>query len=315
MPRNKGSQKKWASLDNKTYLEKSRLRKQMLSKLDDMPVILETHGGKGDLFRRCYADVETGLVFETDPAKAEKLVYQRPNWAVYETDCVWGLENGVGSHLKVNFVDADPYGQAWHVLEAFFNSQRPRAEQVIVVVHDGVRASLQRFGSLNMDIFAPIVEQIGELNLHRKYLDVCEQLLDDVVSTAGYVVAGFGGFYSKRDKNQTHFFADAIFYTSTQKNFCGLYIATAASTHAATRRSSMSMFDFGVYIFESIFERVPVTEFRNGAVEGRGRVSALSILIFLGHHSSERVSFRFTGQRIFANTLAACLAPRVSIAR
>ena len=46
MPRNKGSQKKWASLDNKTYLEKSRLRKQMLSKLDDMPVILETHGGK-----------------------------------------------------------------------------------------------------------------------------------------------------------------------------------------------------------------------------------------------------------------------------
>ena len=88
-------------------------------------------------------------------------------------------------------------------------SERPRAEQVIiVVVHDGVRTSLQRFGSLNMDIFTPIVEQIGELDLHRKYLDVCEQLLDDVVSTAGYVVAGFGGFYSKRDKNQTHFFAE-----------------------------------------------------------------------------------------------------------
>ena len=180
----------------------------MLARLEDTPVILETHGGKGDLYRRCYADVETGLVFETDPAKAEKLVWQRPNWSVYETDCVWGLENGVGSHLKVNFIDADPYGQAWHVLQAFFGSERPRAERVILVVHDGVRKSLGRFGSLNMDIFAPIVEQIGELNLYRKYLEVCEQLLGEMVSEAGYAVTGFGGFYSRRDKDQTHFFAE-----------------------------------------------------------------------------------------------------------
>ena len=208
MARNKSKRSTYQPKDNKTFLEKSRLRKQMLAKLDVPPVILETHGGKGDLFRRCYADVETGLVFETDPAKAEKLVHQRPNWAVYETDCVWGLQNGVGGHLQVNFIDADPYGQAWHVLQAFFDSQRPRAEQVIVVVHDGVRKSLGRFGSLNMEIFAPIVEQIGELELHRKYLEVCEELLEDMASTAGYVVAGFGGFYSKRDKDQTHFFAE-----------------------------------------------------------------------------------------------------------
>lgn len=208
MPRNKTARGKWQSLDNKTFIEKSRLRKQMLAELDAPPVILETHGGKGDLFRRCYADVDTGLVFETDPTKAEKLVRQRPNWAVYETDCVWALENGVGSHLEVNFIDADPYGQAWHVLQAFFSSERPRAEQVILVVHDGVRNALGRFGSLNMDIFAPIVEQIGELNLYRKYLEVCEQLLHEVVSVAGYEVEGFGGFYSRRDSDQTHFFAE-----------------------------------------------------------------------------------------------------------
>ena len=208
MARNKAKRSTYQPKDNKTFLEKSRLRKQMLSKLDAPPVILETHGGKGDLYRRCYADVQTGLVFETDPSKAEKLVYQRPNWAVYETDCVWGLENGVGSHLAVNFIDADPYGQAWYVLQAFFDSERPRAEQVILVVHDGVRGSLGRYGSLNMPIFAPIVEQIGELNLYRKYLEVCEQLLDDMVSAAGYAVAGFGGFHSKRDKDQTHFFAE-----------------------------------------------------------------------------------------------------------
>ena len=115
----------------------------------------------------------------------------------------------MGSHLEINFIDADPYGAAWHVLQAFFDSERPRAEQVVLVVHDGVRGSLQRFGSLNMDIFAPIVEQIGELGLYRNYLDVCEQLLNDVVSgDTGYVVTGFGGFYSRRDKNQTHFFAE-----------------------------------------------------------------------------------------------------------
>ena len=208
MARNKSGHNSWKSLDNKTINEKSRLRKKMLTLLDTDPVILETHGGKGDLYRRCYPDVDTGLVFETDPVKAEKLVHQRPNWAVYETDCVWGLENGVGGHLEVNFIDADPYGQAWHVLEAFFGSERPRAAQVIVVVHDGIRSSLQRFGSLNMDIFAPIVERIGELQLHRKYLEVCEELLEDMAAGAGYVVAGFGGFYSRRDRDQTHFFAE-----------------------------------------------------------------------------------------------------------
>ena len=208
MARNKTAREKWKSLDNKTFIEKSRIRQQMLARLDAEPVILETHGGKGDLYRRCYADVDTGLVFETDPTKAEKLVQQRPNWAVYETDCVWGLQQGVGSHLNVNFIDADPYGQAWHVLEAFFASERPRAAQVVLVVHDGVRQSLGRFGSLNMDIFAPIVEQIGEINLYRNYLDVCEQLLHDVVSAAGYAVECFGGFYSRRDKDQTHFFAE-----------------------------------------------------------------------------------------------------------
>lgn len=208
MKRNKKERGHWKQLDNKTFIEKSRIRKQMLARLDAEPVILETHGGKGDLFKRCYADVDTGLVFETDPTKAEKLVQQRPNWSVYETDCVWGLAEGVGSHLDVNFVDCDPYGQAWHVLEAFFGSERPRAAHVVLVVHDGVRKSIERFGSINHAILHPIAEEIGELNISRNYLDVCEQLLHDVVSVAGYAVEGFGGFYSKRDRYQTHFFAE-----------------------------------------------------------------------------------------------------------
>ena len=89
MPRNKAKRSLWESKDNKTFVEKSHLRRLMLKKVEN-PVILETHGGRGDLFRRCYAGVETGIVFEKDALKAEVLVRQRPNWAVYESDCVVG---------------------------------------------------------------------------------------------------------------------------------------------------------------------------------------------------------------------------------
>jgi len=209
MARNKGRKTIWESQDNKTFLEKSHLRKLILEKVDD-PVILETHGGRGELFRRCYPHVKTGLVFETDPQKAEVLVAQRPNWAVYESDCVWALENGVGDHLKVNFIDADPYGQAWHVLQAFFGSERPRADRVMLVVHDGVRNRIGRFGASDIDVFQPVIERIGEIQLHREYLDVCVEMLVEIVSEAGYTVEGFNGFYSKQDRNQTHFFAELV---------------------------------------------------------------------------------------------------------
>ena len=120
MPRNESGQNRWESKDNKTLVEKTHLRKQMLAKLDTEPCILETHGGTGELFLRCYADVREGAVFETDPKKAVTLLKQRPTWAVYESDCIWSLENGVASHLPINFIDFDPYGAAWEVIQAFF---------------------------------------------------------------------------------------------------------------------------------------------------------------------------------------------------
>ena len=142
MKRNKREKKYWESKDNKSFLEKSHLRRLMLEKVDT-PVILETHGGRGDLFRRCYAGVETGIVFETDALKAEVLVRQRPNWAVYES--------AESAHLEVNFIDADPYGQAWQALHAFFESG-PRADKVVLVVHDGMRRNLKWYG-VHKEIF------------------------------------------------------------------------------------------------------------------------------------------------------------------
>ena len=208
MSRNKTEKERWQPKDNKTLLEKSHLRKEMIARLRSEPCVLETHGGTGELFLRCYSDVREGAVFETDPKKAVTLLKQRPTWAVYETDCVWSLHNGVASHLEVNFVDFDPYGAAWKVIEAFFASERPRAEKLIVVVHDGVRTTLKRFGGARVGFFSEIVEQIGEIELYQNYLSVCEKLLFEIASKAGYKAQEFGGFYSKSDSDQTHFFAE-----------------------------------------------------------------------------------------------------------
>ena len=197
----------WKISDNKSFLEKSHLRKLMIQKVEN-PVILETHGGRGKLFRRCYSAIDIGIVFEKDAMKAEVLVRQRPNWAVYESDCVWALKNGVGSHLEINFIDCDPYGQAWQVLQAFFESDRPRADRVVLVVHDGIRNNLRWFGGHDYPFFESIIEKMGNIDLYRNYIRACEDMLTEIVDTAGYDVESFGGFYSKKDKNQTHFFAE-----------------------------------------------------------------------------------------------------------
>ena len=218
MKRNQTNKKGWQPKDNRTLLEKSHLRKEMLARLESEPCLLETHGGNGELFLRCYADVQEGAVFETDPKKAVTLLKQRPTWAVYESDCVWSLHNGVASHLKVNFVDFDPYGGAWNVIEAFFKSERPRAEKLIVVVHDGVRMSLKRFGGGRINFFSDLVTEVGEIELYENYLSICEELLFKIVSDAGYKAQEFGGFYSKADSDQTHFFAE-LYRAPKPKNY------------------------------------------------------------------------------------------------
>ena len=106
--------------DNSTFPQKVALRQEALRLLYASPVIMETHGGVGKLFDAVYAHVERGIVFEKDADKTAVLGKQRPSWAVYEADCVTALQEGVGGHLAVNFLDIDPYGECWPVVDAFF---------------------------------------------------------------------------------------------------------------------------------------------------------------------------------------------------
>lgn len=180
------------------------LRRTALAQLSGTPVIVETHGGVGDVWSAVYRDVAEGVVFEKDPFKVVKLASQRPSWAVYEADCVSALTGGAGGHLCANLLDVDPYGSAWPTIQAFFRSERPRADKVAVVVNDGLRMKIRGGGAWDTKILEPMVQRHGN-DLWSRYLEVCEELMSETAEAAGYTVSFFDGYYCGIEKKMTHY--------------------------------------------------------------------------------------------------------------
>jgi len=197
-------------VDNTTYRQKVALRRQAVDLLEAMgvpaPVVMETHGGEGRLFDKCYAHLDQGVVFEKDSLKAARLAKQRPTWAVYEADCVEAVEVGAGGHLVVDLLDADPYGQPWEVLGAFFSSPREYAERMVVVVNDGMRLKLATGSGWEVQSLQSVVRRFGN-DLHPIYLEVCEILLGELAEEAGYKMTSFSGYYCGHSKSITHYLA------------------------------------------------------------------------------------------------------------
>ena len=196
---------KEAQKDNSTYWKKVSLRTQALKHVST-PIVMETHGGAGKLFERCYATFDQGVVFEKDPNKTKILAQQRPTWSVYECDCVGALAAGAGFHLPVNFLDVDPYGEPWPVLEAFFGSDRPFPKELHIVVNDGLRQKLATGGAWSCKSLAPVVEEFGN-DLHSYYLDVCQILMATVAEKRGYSLTEFAGYYCGHALAMTHYWA------------------------------------------------------------------------------------------------------------
>ena len=191
--------------DNSTFEQKAALRRAVLRDAAD-PVVMETHGGAGKLYRACYSHVAQGVVFETDAEKTELLARQRPTWAVYEAKSETALAAGVGAHLEINVLDLDPYGEPWPVLEAFFTSERPRAPRLWVVVNDGLRQKVRISGGWNVRSLEKAVARFGN-NLDRMYLDVCRWLLAEHAKAAGYALRRFQGYYCGHGDQMTHYAA------------------------------------------------------------------------------------------------------------
>lgn len=190
--------------DNSTFSKKLSLRRSALKQVEN-PVIMETHGGNGKLFERCYAYCLNGVVFEKDPKKANRLSEQRPTWAVYEGDCIQALESGIGTHLDINFLDIDPYGSPWDVVDAFFASPRNLPNTLHIVVNDGLRQKVQ-INSSTVKQLASIVAKYGD-KLYPNYLEVCQILMDEKASKAGYNLTRWHGYYCGHGSNMSHYWA------------------------------------------------------------------------------------------------------------
>ena len=192
--------------DNSTFKRKLALRREMLKHLEETPVIMETHGGLGKLYMACYRHIENGVVFERKPDKSAVLGQQRPTWAVYEGDAVAAISQGAGSHLTVNVLDIDPYGEPWPTIDAFLTSDRQRAASLFVVVNDGVRQGLAISGGWSVESMADAVVEFGN-SLHRNYLDVCRWMMERKAGQAGYGLTRWAGYYCGHGKNMTHYLA------------------------------------------------------------------------------------------------------------
>jgi hypothetical protein len=201
--------------DNSTFDLKVRLRRHALREVAT-PVVMETHGGRGRIGDACYQDVEAGVVFEKDPAKVDLLARKRPTWAVYECDCETAIQHGAGAHLEVNFLDLDPYGDHWPVLDAFFTSDRPRAATLQVLVNDGLRQKVKLGCAWNSASMSTVVLRRGN-DLYPVYLEVCKELLQEKAALAGYRLDGFQGYYCGHLGQMTHYWARLVLGSASAK--------------------------------------------------------------------------------------------------
>jgi hypothetical protein len=189
---------------NSTFFQKAELRSRTLMMIEK-PVVLETNGGYGRLFQRCYRHLKDGVVLEADPVKAAALGLQRPTWAVYECKAERALADGIGSHLEVNFLDLDPYGEPWPTVDAFFQSKRPFPNRLAVVVNDGLRQTL-RFNAWSVGSMQQIVSRLGN-KIAPKYLEICRDMLSEKAGRAGYKLAKWTGYYCGQRESMTHYAA------------------------------------------------------------------------------------------------------------
>ena len=194
-----------APKDNSTFVLKSSLRIKALRELE-APVVMETHAGFGKLYDRCYSHLVEGVAFETNPEKTAKLARQRPSWAVYESDCLMALRAGVGSHLPVNFLDLDPYGEPWPVLDAFLETRRS-PDKLVVVVNDGLRQSLKMNGGWHVKSLQAVVERVGNVGLYERYLEIAQDLVKEKAGKVGYSLVRWTGYYTGHAGQMTHYAA------------------------------------------------------------------------------------------------------------
>jgi hypothetical protein len=194
--------------NNSTVGKKLQLRRGLLQRLAvPDPYVLETHGGRGAIWKKLYSNFPTGAALEKDPANAEFLARQRPDWAVYEVHSERVLGAGLLRWKEVDFLDVDPYGEPWPVLEAFFSAEHGRrfADRMALAVNDGLRQNARIKGSWKIGSMKEEVRKYGNDNIRPHYLQICKDKLGRIVGKVGYTVEHWAGYYTGNFDDMTHY--------------------------------------------------------------------------------------------------------------
>ena len=171
----------------------------------DAPRVLETHGGRGEIWKKLYSSFP-GAVIEIDPDRAEFLSRQRPTWPVYEGDSEVYLTQGLFRWLAFDFVDIDPFGEPWPLIEGFFSSPgRQFAPRMAIVCNDGLRKSAAMKVAWQSTTLKGAVRKWGNENVRAHYLEYCEELMGAFAGLAGYKVEDFYGYYVPKHPDMTHY--------------------------------------------------------------------------------------------------------------
>ena len=166
---------------------------------------METHGGYGKIYDLCYSQIQQGVVFETDPKKSNYLATQRPTWAVYEADCAKAIAERVGGHLPINFLDLDPYGSPWEIVNAFFDSWQVFPGRLAVAVNDGLRQKLKMQGAWSVGALEEMVARFGNQAFYANYKEICQTMLQEKAAQVGYRLTKWAAYYCGHAKQMTHY--------------------------------------------------------------------------------------------------------------
>lgn len=171
------------------------------------PRVLETHGGYGVIYQRCYSGLPSGVVIEKNIERAALLSRQRPHWLVYEGACEVVLRAAAGDLLGINFLDLDPYGEAWTAIDSFFAAARSFPSVFGIVVNDGLRQGLQRGGAWKISVVQKMVQKYGNDEMAARYLEICKEMLVARVAEVGYQLTHWAGYHCGLNDQMTHYAA------------------------------------------------------------------------------------------------------------
>lgn len=159
--------------DNTHLVAKRHLRALVL-KMTPEPVVLETHGGVGEMRRQVWRDAP-GLMVEKDPNKAQVLAERFPHQTVLCGNSLHLLEADPVWPVPFTIVDIDAYGDPYPAIDHAFACAHLGA--FALVVTDGLIGAAKLGTAWSKSTLRPWVQVHGSGNAYKRWPDVVRFLI------------------------------------------------------------------------------------------------------------------------------------------